>query len=733
MHDLVNDLARYVASRSFFSLDGGNAHNVSSSTHHLSFVRTHYDVASRFRVLAGATNLRTLLPLNVGHVRFYEYNLLIDEILHVLLPTLRWLRVLSLSHYWKISTLPGSIGCLKHLCYLNLSHNDSLIRLPDSITALYYLQTLILAYCGSLIELPSNIGSLTCLRHLDIRWTSLKRMPLGMNIPKDLRTLTNFVVAENGGTRVRELGELRDLMRTLSNVDTYQDAEIVNLREKRYLKKLVLRWSSYNNIMQQNCLNVLDKLQPRWNLRELIITYYSGRSFSDWLGHSSFSNISVVRLESCKHCVSLPPLGQLPFLEKLTIEGFDGVTSVGTEFNGSNCIHFQSLKYLEFTGGLAFAHMQELCIRNCPKLSGGLPSHLPSLTSLSIEKCPQLTSSLPFAPLLREIKLDDCGNFSGVEPLLNGTELRDMKIKNLSALPLRFLPPTMTRLNLEDNPEIELPIHICHESLQYLNLERICDTIYHFLWKISPRLRKFGYSPLHLHSMDIRYCPEFRSFPAGGLATPCLTSLELNDCRHLNYLPENMQALLPSLRSLTIPSCPQLESFPKRGLPSELVALSLSNCDKLITSCKDWGLQSLCSLKTFDIGREKNIESFPEIGLLPTSLTSLDISRFENLTSLNSKGLHSLSSLENLSIIKCPKLHSFPKEGQILPASLTTLSIYDMGLKSLDNLGLHHLTCLKEFRINSCGGLRSMPTEGLSSSLSNLFISRCPLLEKRSQ
>ncbi|XP_010042469.2 putative disease resistance RPP13-like protein 1 [Eucalyptus grandis] len=394
MHDLVNDLARYVTGRSFFSLDGGNAHHVSSSTRHLSFVRTPNDVASRFRVLAGAMNLRTFLPLNVGRVELYLLNLLTDEVLHVLLPTLRRLRVLSLSHYWKISTLPSSIGCLKHLRYLNLSYNRSLLRLPDSVTALYNLQTLILACCQSLVELPSNMGSLTCLRHLDIRWTPLKRMPLGMNRLKNLRTLTNFVVPENDGTRVRELGELGNLMGTLSiqglqNVDSYQDAEIVNLQGKRYLKKLALKWGFDDNIMRQNSLNVLDKLQPHLDLRELIITSYSGRSFSDWLGQGSFSNMSVVRLESCKHCVSLPPLGQLPSLERLIIEAFDGVTSVGAEFNGSNCTPFQSLKYLKFakmcswkewasfaieTGGLAFAHLQELCIRNCPELSGGLPT-----------------------------------------------------------------------------------------------------------------------------------------------------------------------------------------------------------------------------------------------------------------------------------------------------------------------------------------------------------------------
>ncbi|XP_030543162.1 putative disease resistance RPP13-like protein 1 [Rhodamnia argentea] len=767
MHELVNDLARYVAGQSFFSLDGGNAHQVSSSTRHLSFVRTRYDVASRFGVLAGAMQLRTFLPLNVDYVTSNEFFFLTDEVLHVLLPTLRKLRVLSLSHYQKISMLPRSIGRLKQLRYLNLSYNRSLSRLPDSITTLYNLQTLILAYCQSLIELPSNMGSLTCLRHLDIRETFLKRMPLQMNRLKNLQTLTNFVVAENGGTRVRELGELGNLMGALSiqglqNVESYRDAEIVNLQGKRYLKKLVLEWGSDNNVTQQNCLNVLDKLQPHWNLRELIIMSYSGRSFPDWLGHGLFSNMSVVRLESCKHCVSLPPLGQLPSLEKLIIKGFDGVIRVGTEFNGSNCIPFQSLKSLEFadmccwkewtsfaiqTGGLAFAHLQELCIRNCPELSEGLPSHLPSLSVLSIEKCPQLTSSLPFAPLLRKIDLNDCGKVSGVEPLLNGTELQDMEIKNLSTLPLSFLPPTMTRLNLKDSHEIELPINRCHESLQYLNLMQSCDSLISLPLEIFPSVKNMQLveigklehlsnsdgSPLLLHSMNISDCPEFRSFPAGGLAAPCLTSLELNDCHHLKYLPENMQALLPSLRSLKISSCPQLESFPEQGLPSNLVALSISNCDKLITGRKDWGLQSLASLKTFVIEQEKNIESFPEMGLLPTSLTSLYIFGFENLTSLNSKGLQSLGSLENLFIGECPKLHSFPKEGQILPASLTTLLIYDMGLKSLDNLGLHHLTCLENFHIIGCQSLRSMPAEGLSSSLSNLFIYGCPLLEKRCQ
>ena len=50
--------------------------------------------------------------------------------------------------------------------------------------------------------------------------------------------------------------------------------------------------------------------------------------------------------------------------------------------------------------GEIFSCLRELCIYSCPKLSGGLPNHLPSLTKLEIRDCEKLVFSLPRAPAL---------------------------------------------------------------------------------------------------------------------------------------------------------------------------------------------------------------------------------------------------------------------------------------------------------------------------------------------
>ncbi|XP_058726503.1 putative disease resistance protein RGA3 [Vicia villosa] len=65
------------------------------------------------------------------------------------LPTFGRLRVLSLSRYRNITTLPETIGNLLQLRYLNLTDTE-ITRLSDTICNLYYLQTLILSCCSKL-------------------------------------------------------------------------------------------------------------------------------------------------------------------------------------------------------------------------------------------------------------------------------------------------------------------------------------------------------------------------------------------------------------------------------------------------------------------------------------------------------------------------------------------------------------------------------------------------------
>ena len=90
---------------------------------------------------------------------------------------------------------------------------------------------------------------------------------------------------------------------------------------------------------------------------------------------------------------------------------------MGGEFygNGFSTIKpFRSLEYLSFEymlewqewvifEGEIFSRLQELYVYSCPKLSGGQPNHLPSLTRLEIRDCEKLVFSLPRTSALHEL------------------------------------------------------------------------------------------------------------------------------------------------------------------------------------------------------------------------------------------------------------------------------------------------------------------------------------------
>ncbi|KAM1119304.1 hypothetical protein ACFX2B_042912 [Malus domestica] len=96
--------------------------------------------------------------------------------------------------------------------------------------------------------------------------------------------------------------------------------------------------------------------------------------------------------------------------------------------------------------------------------------------------------------------------------------------------------------------------------------------------------------------------------------------------------------------------------------------------------------------------------SFPEEGLLPAALTHLAIHKHPNLTTIQGKVLRQLTSLEDLTIVECPELQCFLEEA---PKSLKSLTVWE------------------------CPNIRCLPGEWLPTSLSELHIMSCPLLEER--
>ncbi|KAF2323760.1 hypothetical protein GH714_036847 [Hevea brasiliensis] len=671
MHDLINDLAKFVSGDFFFWLEGDNSFKIAKRTRHLSYARTLHDASKKFGHVYEAQYLRTFL--HVDAVQWWGSH--IDtEVTDDLLPKLMRLRVLSLSHYNSITWFPDSIGKLKHLRYLDLS-KTSIRRLPDTICSLYNLQILILAYCVFLDELPSNMVRLVSLCHLDISWTILGKMPSQMGKLRRLQKLTDFFLGKDSGSSIKELGELQHLggrlcIWNLQNVVDTADALEADLQGKEHLKKLGLKWDgNADDSQHERC--ILESLQPCTNLERLSIFGYGGTRFPVWVGDSSFSNLVSLKLDGCKYCTSLPPLGQLVSLQKLSITDFHGILIVGSEFYGS-CISvkkpFASLRsltferiteWLEWTPyvaedeGEAFPFLQELYIRECPNLTKALPDHLPFLKTLDIKECYQLLPSFPRAPAICRMSFEDHSRHVVLSELPSGLHRlqADAMFDSVDSLVEGATEDYSLSITSE---EIEIKDY---HSLRCFSLD------------LFPKLKR----------LDLGRCRNLESFSLSrGLPALSLTVLCLWNCFNLKCLPDNMHSILASLVKLRLGECPKLESFPEGGLPFKLEYLEISFCEKLIASRPQWKMQTLPHLAYFSIDRCEDVESFPEEMLLPSTLTSLKMKNLKNLKSLNYKGLQHLTSLGELTIWKCPELQSMPEEG--LPASLSSLIIWDCPL-----------------------------------------------------
>ncbi|KAJ0478859.1 putative virus X resistance protein-like, coiled-coil [Helianthus annuus] len=212
MHDLMNDLATFVAGEYFLRFDNQMemTEEALAKYRHMSFIREEYVAFQKFGAFEKARSLRTLLAVYVGVDQGWNKFYFSSKILVDLLPQLPLLRVLSLRRF-NISEVPNSIGTLKHLRYLNLSHTN-INELPENVGNLYNLQTLIVSGCESLTNLPKSFFKLKRLRHFDIRNTPLlKKLPLGIGELKSLQTLTRIIIGGNSGFAITELKGLKDL------------------------------------------------------------------------------------------------------------------------------------------------------------------------------------------------------------------------------------------------------------------------------------------------------------------------------------------------------------------------------------------------------------------------------------------------------------------------------------------------------------------------------------------
>ncbi|RYR71464.1 hypothetical protein Ahy_A02g005727 [Arachis hypogaea] len=690
MHDLVHDLAMTCAGEFYFRAEEvRNAVEVDIKARHLSHnAKGNYPMSKVLGVCDAIKHTRTFLEINLGS----EIPFNMENAPCIMLSQLKYLRALSFESF-PLESVPDSIGELIHLRYLDLSKTN-IVALPESLGNLYNLQTLKLYSCSNLKMLPVGMKDLVNLRHLDIRGTKLREMPKGMSKLRSLQFLSNYFVGKHEENKIKELGALVDLHQSISikeleNVVNSNEASMAGMFDKDGIDFMTLSWSrnkDENTVDSQMERDILDKLQPHTNLKELEINGYRGTTFPDWVGHSSYHNITKITLIRCRSCCMLPSFGQLPSLKHLSISHFKSLESVGAEFyfnqNGESCLEtppfpmletlsfylmpcWKEWRSLEFNG---FPRLRELTIFGCPMLRGDLPIHLPSLQSLQISHCKQLSCCVPRAPAITSLSIQGKRLVGSVVEAITNTQLScltSLCISDCSShiwFPVSAIPPSLQKLTIQHCRKLEFEMDGQHHSLQELSIENSCDSVTSFsLLDAFPNLVR----------VEISYCGIMECIVVSR-SLSSLRSLHINECRSLKSVSTLWMAA-PQLEVLTLLKCPEIELSATGDPQRSLRSLEISHSEKLVSSAafmnsQFHGLTHLC------IGREcESVKCLPKEGWLPPSLESLTLYDIKNVETLECKGLAHLTSLQHLYISKCRKLENI--DGEKLPASLIQLNI----------------------------------------------------------
>ncbi|KAF3643101.1 putative NEDD8-activating enzyme E1 regulatory subunit-like isoform X1 [Capsicum annuum] len=530
------------------------------------------------------------------------------------------------------------------------------------------------------------------------------------------------------------------------------------MREKNHVENLSLEWSESSADNSQTERDILDELRPHTNIKELKISSYRGTQFPNWLADHSFLKLVKLSLSYCKDCFSLPALGQLPCLKFLSIREMHRITEETEEFycSPSSEKPFNSLEKLRFAempewkqwhvlGNGEFPALQDLSIKDCPKLVGKFPKNLCSLTNLRISGCPELNLETPIQ--LSSLKwfevdsspkagvvFDEAEVFtSQLEGMKQIEELDISDCNSLTSLPTGTLPSTLKTLRMYRSRKFKLKTSV-GDMISNMFLEELalggCDSI-SSPELVVPRAR----------TLRVWCFQNLTRFLIPNGTETHMTSLIISECKKLKRLRERMQELLPSLNELRLPYCPEIDSFPDGGLPFSLQLLWIRDCEKLVNDRTEWRLQRLHSLRELYIRHSGSDDEIVggEYWELPCSIRRLTTS---NLKTLSSQVLKSLTSLESqiylkfshcwnkgfppLFIYSCHQLQSLPESG--FPSSLSKLTITDCpNLQSLAESALS--SSLSKLAITDCPNLQSLPVKGMPSSLSELSICNCSLLK----
>ncbi|XP_027352861.1 putative disease resistance protein RGA3 isoform X2 [Abrus precatorius] len=327
LHDLVHDLALYVAKEEFLVVNSHTRY-IPEQVRHLSVVENDSLSPALF---PKSRTLRTIL-FPIDRIGVHS-----EALVDTWITRYKYLRALDLCDS-SFETLPNSIAKLEHLRALDLSNNFKIKSLPHSICKLQNLQFLSLRGCMQFETLPRGLRKLTSLQQLYI---TTKQSVLSEDVFASLSNLQSlgFEHCVNLKFLFRGAAELPSLqalfVQSCGNLESLPlyilpklevllviRCEMVKmpLNYETPIKKLMMKFLHLEHLPRQMTL-------PQWiegasdTLKTLLILDFpSLEMLPEWL--TRMTDLKTLHIVNCDQLMCLPSdMHHLTALEDLTIDG----------------------------------------------------------------------------------------------------------------------------------------------------------------------------------------------------------------------------------------------------------------------------------------------------------------------------------------------------------------------------------------------------------------------------
>ncbi|XP_026430822.1 putative disease resistance protein RGA3 [Papaver somniferum] len=506
--------------------------------------------------LLGQHNLEISFIFKHKHLRYLDLSYCsFDEGNHVSINQLYNLQTLRLRKCKNVEVILVGIGSLKILRHLNLSYSD-VEKLPDSIVQLTNLQTLDLYCCKKLVELPVNIGALKDLRELELEDCEAVEA-----LPREVGRLSRLRCLDISGTKIKALPES-----CISNLWNLESIDFGNCEVSKEIKNLsnlrILRyWGKKGDDEMPRGIDSLTCLE------ELVYTIScnGGSGIEDLANLNSLQVLHIPNMEFVRGGIDAE---KAKLKDKVNLRDLDLKWSISyyndadlkwsyPSYNDADRVQFDEvLEGLEPNPNLRELRIDYFPGLKLPKWMGS-SNCLPNLVDLTLwrcDRCEKLTG-LGILPCLRVLHIAGMGSVKRLGEVFYYQQEEEGISTNKKNATAISLFPSLIKLwicdmeNLEEWFAPQLPIF---PSLEKLEVD------------MCPKLRGTpnSFSSLkELSLSDINGKAVTSILGTGGLSS--LQSIYIYKSPNLKYIPVFvlLQHITPNLEELAISDCSKFRGF----------------------------------------------------------------------------------------------------------------------------------------------------------------------------